>query len=67
MSDSSPYNYESFPLDMDRETFARFPTVLLAGGPAPDGELIDARDGRRVRLSDFWRRGPLVIEFGSFS
>ena len=61
------YNYPSFPLEMDGDDFANFPNVLKVGGPAPDGELTNASDGSRVRLSDYWRNGPLVIEFGSIT
>jgi hypothetical protein len=61
------YNYRSFPLDLDAETFAAFPDVLTAGRKAPDGELIDARTGVTVRLSDLWTSTTLVIEFGSFT
>jgi hypothetical protein len=64
---SAPYNYEHFPLDLCQPDFAAFPTVLRAGGPAPDGELTDAATGARVRLSDHWRKGPLVLEFGSLT
>ena len=61
------YNYASFPLDMCDEDFQRFPDFLKVGQPSPDGELIDARDGSVVRLSDYWSSGPLVIEFGSIT
>ena len=63
----SDYNYPSFPLEMDGDDFANFPSVLKVGGPAPDGELTNAGDGSHVRLSDYWRNGPLVIEFGSIT
>lgn len=52
---------------MDMEDFERFPGVLKAGEPAPDGELVNAADGRRVRLSEYWRNGPVVMEFGSIT
>ncbi len=63
----SDYNYASFPLTMSDEDFARFPGLMKAGDPAPDGELVDAADGRAVKLSDYWREGPLVVEFGSIT
>jgi len=63
----SDYNYPGFPLEMDGDDFANFPRVLKIGGQAPDGELVDASDGRHVRLSDYWRTGPLVMEFGSIT
>jgi hypothetical protein len=61
------YNYRSFPLDLDAETFDAFPSVLSAGRPAPDGELINARSGETVRLSELWKNQTLVIEFGSMT
>jgi hypothetical protein len=61
------YNYQNFPLDMCHEDFARFAQVLKAGDRAPDGELTDLATGRRARLSNYWERGPLVIEFGSLT
>ena len=61
------YNYASFPLTMTHEDFEEFPNVLKAGQQAPDGELVDAADGSRLLLSDLWRRGPVVIEFGSIT
>jgi len=63
----SAYNYENFPQDMEISTFASFRHALRAGERAPDGEMIDAADGRSVRLSDCWRRGATVIEFGSIT
>ena len=59
------YNYESFPLKMSGGEFSAFPDVLKAGKKAPDGLLVDAATGENVRLSDYWRKGPVVIEFGS--
>ena len=61
------YNYASFPLDLEDDLFQQFPSVLKVGGPAPDGGLTDVADGRRVLLSDFWKTGPLVLEFGSIT
>ena len=60
-------NYVDFPLDGDGEDFANFPDVIKVGQQAPDGELIDASDGSTVRLSDYWKKGVLVIEFGSIT
>ena len=59
------YNYASFPLDMCDGDFRSFPQALKVGEPSPDGTLVDASDGTAVRLSDYWSRGALVIEFGS--
>ncbi len=61
------YNYESFPLDMDEADFSRYPEIHHVGDPAPDGTLVDAADGNRVKLFDYLKKGPLVIEFGSIT
>jgi hypothetical protein len=61
----SDYNYSSFPLDMHGADFARFPELARAGATAPDGELTDARAGRKIRLSELWSGAVTVLEFGS--
>ena len=61
------YNYESFPIDMDAAVFVGFPDHIRPGMRAPDGAVVDVSRGREVRLSDFWRGGPLIVEFGSAS
>ncbi len=63
----SIYNYLSFPLDADMQDFVAFPEGPRVGSKAPDGELVDMRDDRRVRLSEYFRKGLTVIEFGSFT
>ena len=50
----SVYNYMNFPLDGDMRDFVAFPEGPRVGGKAPDGELVDVRDGRRVRLSEYF-------------
>ena len=61
------YNYETFPIDLDAEAFRSFPSVLTAGESAPDGPVIDAADGRELPLSELWRGGRAVLEFGSIT
>ena len=63
----SVYNYMNFPLDGDMQDFVAFPEGPRVGSKAPDGELVDVRDGRRVSLSEYFLRGITVIEFGSFT
>ena len=67
---TEPYNYERFDTyvetGVDEREFGAFPNMLHAGEKAPDGELT-ALDGERVRLSELWGRGPVVLEFGSFT
>lgn len=61
------YNYKTFPLDADMHDFQRFPSIARVGTKAPDGVLLDARDGSEVRLGELYRRGLSVIEFGSYT
>ena len=61
------YNYETFPLDMQGSDFEAFPSFAKAGDKAPDGDLIDAATGKPVKLSDYWREGPVMAEFGSLT
>ena len=71
MDEVSPaleYNYTSFPLDMDMASFIGFrDSAPGPGEAAPDGELTNAETGERVKLSDLWKQGHLVIEFGSIT
>jgi hypothetical protein len=62
---SEAYNYEHFPQDLDGGLFAAFRSGLRAGEPAPDGEAARLEDGAHVRLSEYWRACPAIIEFGS--
>ena len=62
-----PYNYAHFPQDLEAETFRAFRDAIRVGTPAPDGNLTELSTGATVALSSYWDRGPLVIEFGSFS
>lgn len=68
MSENTPqsdeYNYQIFNGQGD---FEDFPNVLRAGMGAPDFTAILLETGQPVRLSDYWRKGDLVVEFGSFT
>ena len=61
------YNYECFPKDLDAEAFKGFATAAPVGTPAPGGELVDAGSGETVTLASLWKRGPLLLEFGSIT
>ena len=61
------YNRSTFPLDMEDEAMNAWPALHTAGDRAPGGQLIDAHTGEEINLASLWRRGPLVIEFGSFT
>ena len=62
---SEAYNYEHFPHDLDGALFAAFRSGLRVGEAAPDGEATRLEDGTRIRLSEYWRACPAIIEFGS--
>ena len=62
------YNYEHFRLDEEElGLFEAFAANSATGVIAPDGQLMDARSGERVRLSELWAKRDLVLEFGSFT
>ena len=61
---ATAYNYAVFPLSGDAEHFRAFPGVLPVGSRAPDFTAMRL-DGTSVRLSDYTRQGPTVIEFDS--
>jgi hypothetical protein len=64
---SESYNYECFPKDLDAPAFRAFATAAPVGEPAPTGELIDATTGDTVTLASLWKKGPLILEFGSIT
>ncbi len=57
------YNYSDF-VGSD---FLPFRTHLPVGSPAPDFQATLLETGRPVRLSDYWKRSDLLIEFGSLT
>jgi hypothetical protein len=65
------YNYNRFDeyvtTGLEAEEFGAFSTRLGVGESAPDATLTRLADGQAVALSDLWRSGALVIEFGSFT
>ena len=61
------YNYDSFNEEDNKRRFIEFAQVLHVGDPAPDGEMLLASTGQPVRLSDYWKTTPVVIEFGSYT
>ena len=61
------YNYKNFPLDADRQDFVDFPDGARVGTKAPEGVLIDAKEGSSVRLRDIYPKGVTVMEFGSYT
>ncbi len=63
---SDEYNYAHFEMVEDFRGFAEGKSAPI-GGMAPDGTLTDAASGAQVSLSDYWRKGPLVMEIGSYT
>lgn len=58
------YNYTEF---VGSEDFLAFRTILPVGSSAPDFQATLLATGQPVRLSDYWRKGDLVVEFGSLT
>lgn len=57
------YNYSEF-VGSD---FLPFRTHLPVGSSAPDFQATLLETGQRVRLSDYWKKGDLLVEFGSLT
>lgn len=57
------YNYGDF-VGSD---FLPFRTHLPVGSSAPDFQAILLATGQPVRLSDYWKKGDLLVEFGSLT
>jgi hypothetical protein len=58
------YNYATFE---GTDDFLAFRRALPVGSPAPDVTTTAADTGEPVRLSDYWRDGDLLVEFGSLT
>lgn len=58
------YNYAEF---VGGDSFLAFRTVLPVGSSAPDFQALPLDSGQAVHLSDYWRKGDLLIEFGSLT
>ena len=57
------YNYSKF-VGSD---FLPFRTHLPVGSSAPDFQATLLENGRPVRLSDYCKKGDLLVEFGSLT
>ena len=57
------YNYRDF-VSSD---FLPFRTHLPVGSSAPDCDASLLDNGQPVRLSDYWKKNDVVIEFGSLT
>ncbi len=65
--EADEYNYADFILRREIPLFEAFREQMHVGDGAPDFDLTLLDDGKRVRLSDYWTEGALVVEFGSFT
>lgn len=61
--DSDDYNYAIF---TGQEDFAGLARAHHVGERAPDAPLTRL-DGGQTRLSDLWRTGHVILEFGSYT
>jgi hypothetical protein len=62
-SEIETYNYSEF-VGSD---FLPFRTHLPVGSSAPDLQAILLETGQRFRLSEYWKRADLLVEFGSLT
>jgi hypothetical protein len=58
------YNYSEF---AGSEEFLSFRTHLPVGSSAPDCEAQLLESGHRVKLSDYWEKSDILVEFGSLT
>ncbi len=58
------YNYSVF---VGSENFMDFRALLPVGSSAPDFEAVLLETARPVKLSEYWKRNDVLIEFGSFT
>jgi hypothetical protein len=57
------YNYSEF----TGSDFLPFRTHLPVGSRAPDFSALLLDTSRNIRLSDYWKNGDVLIEFGSLT
>lgn len=58
------YNYEEF---VGGDSFLAFRTLLPVGSPAPDFQASLLDSGKPVQISEYWKKGDVLIEFGSLT
>jgi len=63
-SDIDAYNYATFD---GTDDFLAFRTAVPIGSDAPDFGALLLDGGASVRLSDYWAKHDVLIEFGSFT
>lgn len=63
-SEIERYNYSEF---VGSDQFLTFRSHLPVGSSAPDFPATLLETGQSVRLSDYWKKGDVLIEFGSLT
>jgi len=63
----SEYNYSVFDMAAERPNQMNFPANLHVGQRAPNFALEDLDTGETVHLKDYWSKGVVIAEFGSFT
>ena len=58
------YNYSVF---VGSDDFMDFRTLVPVGSSAPDFQATLLETGLPVKLSEYWKRNDVLIEFGSFT
>ncbi|MBI2089470.1 MAG: hypothetical protein HYT78_12135 [Deltaproteobacteria bacterium] len=58
------YNYSVF---VGSEEFVSFRTLLPVGSSAPDFQATLLETGQPMKLSEYWKKRDVLIEFGSLT
>jgi hypothetical protein len=58
------YNYSVF---VGSEEFIAFRTLLPVGSSAPDFQATLLENGQPMKLSEYWKKRDVLIEFGSLT
>ena len=64
---SADYNYQVFDMDTEMKPFDVFSNNLHVGEKAPSFPLEDLATGDTIEMKELWKKGPVIIEFGSFT
>lgn len=64
IGDIEGYNYSVF---VGSEDFMDFRTLVPVGSAAPDFQATLLETGQPVKLSEYWKKSDVLIEFGSFT
>ncbi len=64
LTEIEDYNYSVF---VGSEQYMAFRTVLPVGSSAPDFQAKLLETGQPVQLSEYWKKGDVLIEFGSLT